>query len=59
MVSEKRTLGEIMDAMRQKHGIGEKAVDRWLQSAMRTLQAASLPDAAEIARLNGLLDGLE
>ena len=56
MVTQNKTLGEIVDAMWQKHGIGEKAVDRWLQSAIRCLEAQNLPEAAEIARENGLLD---
>jgi hypothetical protein len=57
MVAGNRTLGEIVDAMRQKHGIGEKAVDRWLQSAIITLGARTLPEAAEVARAAGLLGG--
>jgi len=56
MVSRKKTLGETIDAMRQWHGIGEKAVDRWLQSAMCSLEAQSLPEAAEIAREGGLFE---
>ncbi len=55
MVVEGHGYREILDAMEQVDGVRARTVDMWLVSAMRTLDARTLTEAALKANEDGLL----